>query len=179
MTLYDQYLTQAMEAGATGYLLKDIKREELVQAIRRVSGGQIVTSESIKSKDYFDIDEREETKDEDDFGTMLEELQLVVPPHVEARQVMRLASRVEEALESRVLQMVGAWQEGTVMTIILPKAKTLAGILCIFSNMPGIETAAENPLTDMVDPQLLKKAEAIPRLNNRTRKTIFLTLEKS
>ena len=29
LTLYDEYLDQAMEAGAKGYLLKDIKREEL------------------------------------------------------------------------------------------------------------------------------------------------------
>ncbi len=34
LTLYDEYLTQAITAGATGYLLKDIKREELVKAIR-------------------------------------------------------------------------------------------------------------------------------------------------
>ena len=29
LTLYDEYLTQAIEAGAVGYLLKDIKREEV------------------------------------------------------------------------------------------------------------------------------------------------------
>ncbi len=40
LTLYDEYLTQAIEAGATGYLLKDIKREELVRAIRAVHQGR-------------------------------------------------------------------------------------------------------------------------------------------
>jgi len=40
LTLYDEYLTQAIEAGAAGYLLKYIKREELVRAIRAVHQGR-------------------------------------------------------------------------------------------------------------------------------------------
>ncbi len=40
LTLYDEYLTQAIEAGAVGYVLKDIKREELVKAIRAVHEGR-------------------------------------------------------------------------------------------------------------------------------------------
>ena len=40
LTLYEEYLTQAIEAGAEGYLLKDIKREELVSAIRAVQQGR-------------------------------------------------------------------------------------------------------------------------------------------
>jgi len=40
LTLYDEYLTQAIEAGAVGYVLKDIKREELIKAIRAVHEGR-------------------------------------------------------------------------------------------------------------------------------------------
>ncbi|MFC2072914.1 response regulator [Chloroflexota bacterium] len=40
LTLYDEYLPQAIEAGAVGYLLKDIKREELIRAIRAVQQGR-------------------------------------------------------------------------------------------------------------------------------------------
>jgi DNA-binding NarL/FixJ family response regulator len=40
LTLYDEYLAQAIEAGAVGYLLKDIKREELIRAIRTVHEGR-------------------------------------------------------------------------------------------------------------------------------------------
>ena len=40
LTLYDEYLTQAIDAGATGYLLKDIKHEELIRAIRAVREGR-------------------------------------------------------------------------------------------------------------------------------------------
>ncbi|MBA7582247.1 Transcriptional regulatory protein DegU [subsurface metagenome] len=40
LTLYDEYLAEAIEAGAAGYLLKDIKREELIKAIRAVHQGR-------------------------------------------------------------------------------------------------------------------------------------------
>lgn len=40
LTLYDEYLHQSIEAGAVGYLLKDIKRDELLKAIRAVKEGK-------------------------------------------------------------------------------------------------------------------------------------------
>lgn len=40
LTLYDEYLPQAIEAGAVGYILKDIKREELIKAIRTAHQGR-------------------------------------------------------------------------------------------------------------------------------------------
>ena len=40
LTLYEEYLTQAIEAGAKGYLLKDIHRDELLRAIRAVHDGR-------------------------------------------------------------------------------------------------------------------------------------------
>ena len=41
LTLYEDYLTQAIEAGAFGFLLKGIKREELAMAIRAVNLWQV------------------------------------------------------------------------------------------------------------------------------------------
>jgi two-component system response regulator DegU len=46
-TLHGDYLPQAIKAGASGYLLKDIRRAELSQAIRKVCQGQVVISEGI------------------------------------------------------------------------------------------------------------------------------------
>ncbi len=40
LTLYEEYVAEAIEAGASGYLLKDVKREELIQAIRAVRQGR-------------------------------------------------------------------------------------------------------------------------------------------
>jgi len=48
LTVYqDQYLAQAVEAGAIGYLLKDTSREELIQAIGIAHRGQSPLSPSI------------------------------------------------------------------------------------------------------------------------------------
>ncbi len=47
LTLYDEYLTQAIEAGAVGYLLKDIERDELIRAIRAIHDGRSTLSLSL------------------------------------------------------------------------------------------------------------------------------------
>lgn len=179
LTLYDQYLTQAMEAGARGYLLKDVKREELTGAIRQVHSGKIVTSESIRPKTKFDYEDRHAKRAEAGSNTMVEEIHLVLSPPVEASQLMRLSGRIEEALQCRVLQMIGAWQEGTVMTIALKRVTSLAEILSTFREIPEVEAVTEELPRDNISRKLIKKAEAIPRLTNKISKTIFLTLEKN
>jgi DNA-binding NarL/FixJ family response regulator len=52
LTTYDQdsYVLPAIEAGATGYLLKDAPRDELLKAVRSVSGGQTVLSPSVAGR---------------------------------------------------------------------------------------------------------------------------------
>jgi DNA-binding NarL/FixJ family response regulator len=179
LTLYDEYLNQAMEAGASGYLLKDIKREELAEAIRCVHRGDVAISESIKDKAQFTHEKRQKKTADNKSGEMIEEVQLVLSPPVEANQLMRFAGHTEEKLESRVLQMIGAWEEGTVMTIALNKATMLSTVLNMFKDIPEIETIKEQPLENGVNPKLLKKAMAMPKIQNRTRATLFVTLEKN
>ncbi len=50
LTLYEEHLAQAIEAGADGYLLKDSKREELVGAVRAVNQGQSPMSPGLGPK---------------------------------------------------------------------------------------------------------------------------------
>ena len=40
LTLYDEFLASALEAGAVGYLRKDVRKEELIQAVRSVLEGR-------------------------------------------------------------------------------------------------------------------------------------------
>jgi len=50
LTVYDdKYLGQCAEAGAVGYLLKDITREDLVKAIELANGGQSPFAPSVAS----------------------------------------------------------------------------------------------------------------------------------
>lgn len=55
LTLYDEYLTQAIEAGAVGYLLKDIEREELIRAIRAIRGGRSTLNLSLNKDQLPDL----------------------------------------------------------------------------------------------------------------------------
>ncbi len=171
LTLYDEYLSEAMEAGAGGYLLKDIKRAELAQAIRQVHLGEVVISESITSRPQIEYEGKS--------GTMPEEVQLVIPQPVDAAQLVRFVNRVEEMLQSHTLQMVGSWKGGTVITILLPKPTPLADILNKLEEMSEVEIAGEKPLTGEGAPSPLKKAKAILRQKNRLGKIIFVTLKNS
>ena len=181
LTLYDEYLAEAMEAGAVGYLLKDAKRLELTQAIRQVHQGEVVISESITAKPRIEYEERFGKKAggliQEHDAPMPEEVQMVIPPPVDASQLVRFVSRVEEMLQSRMLQMVGSWKGDTAITIALPKPTPLANILNKLGEMPEVGTIGEEPLTGEADSSLFKKVAAMPRLTTRLRKTIFVTLK--
>jgi len=186
LTLYDEYLDDAMGAGAVGYLLKDIRRAELTQAIRRIHRGQVVISESIKANRGYDYEEgtceREEgdsLAEYDGLGPLLEEVQMVIPPPVDASQLMRFVSRVEEMLQSHMLRMVGSWQGGTAITIPLPKPAPLSELMSQLEALSEVGTIGESPLTGETGRRFFKKANAVPRLNDRLRKTLFVTLNNS
>ena len=49
LTLYEGYLASAVDAGASGYLLKDLRREVLVDAIRAVKAGRSPLHISLES----------------------------------------------------------------------------------------------------------------------------------
>ena len=51
LTLYEDYVAEAIKAGAAGYLLKDCKREELIQAIRVAQQGR--TPLSPLNREFF------------------------------------------------------------------------------------------------------------------------------
>ncbi len=182
LTLYDEYLAEAIEAGVVGYLLKDAKRAEITQAIRQVHHGEVVISESITAQPRIEYEERFGKKAKGSLlqehnGPMPDEVQMVIPPPVDANQLIRFVSRVEEMFQSRLLQMVGSWKGDTAITIALPKPTPLANILNKLGEMSEVGTIGEKPLTGEADPSLFKKVAAIPRPKTRVRKTIFVTLK--
>lgn len=183
LTLYDEYLPQAMGAGARGYLLKDISRDELIQAIRQVHRGEVVISKDIATKlpaNHVPKDGGHEDNlslQPDNPDTMLEEVQLVIPPLVDASQVIRFTTQVEERLQTRILQIVGSWREGTAVTAILPKAIPLAEIMSKLRAIAGIDTVEEAPPKWENSLGLIKKVMAIPGTKGRPRKTIFVNLK--
>ena len=92
---------------------------------------------------------------------------------------MRFTNQVEDILQSRVLQVVGSWQEGTVITLLLTQATPLTDIWNKLEDISEIEAIGEAPLNGKTSPRLLTKAASVPRLKNRSRKTIFVTFENA
>lgn len=55
LTLYNEYLPHALESGADGYVLKDVRREELIKAIRDVRDGRSPLHVSIEEQQLKDF----------------------------------------------------------------------------------------------------------------------------
>ncbi|MGW7531150.1 response regulator [Amycolatopsis sp. NPDC054798] len=47
---FDDYVYQALRAGASGFLLKDVRRDDLVNAVRVVAGGDALLAPSVTRK---------------------------------------------------------------------------------------------------------------------------------
>lgn len=78
LTVYgDQYLTQVIEAGAEGYLLKDVGRDELVQAIHAVYGGQSVLHSAVSRELFTEFATLAKGKDGNRFSLSPREKQML------------------------------------------------------------------------------------------------------
>lgn len=64
------------------------------------------------------------------------------------------------------------------MTIALNRAVPFEEILETFKNIPEIAGVGEDPPMFVISPKLLEKVDAVPKLGNRHRKTIFVTLNR-
>lgn len=64
----DEYVLEALKAGAEGYLLKDVNPSFLVDAIRSISGGGVLMSPGVAKKVVSRVDQQEARTepDEDD-----------------------------------------------------------------------------------------------------------------
>lgn len=183
LTLYDEYLHRAMQVGVRGYLLKDISREELAQAIRRVYGGEIVIGDNISlaAQVKESLQPVAQTIDApayrpDSPGSILEKIQLVMPP-VDPDQLIRFTKQVDKILYPRIVQVVGSWREGTTFTAVLPRATPLSEVLTKLRECPEVESISEEPPQWQVSGGLSQKAPALSGQRAKPRKTIFVQLK--
>ena len=63
---YEEYVFDAIKAGAMGYLLKDVPAPELIDTIRRVAAGESFIQPRVASKLLLEFGRRSRTPQEDD-----------------------------------------------------------------------------------------------------------------
>ena len=65
------------------------------------------------------------------------------------------------------------------MTLALNQPMKIEDLLETLGNIPEIVNLGEKLPASTVNTKLLEKAAAVPKLNNRIRKTIYITLERN
>lgn len=153
LTLYDEYVTEGIEAGADGYLLKDAKFAELTQAIRQVYENK----QSLQEGDG-----------------LIEEVNLVIPPPADTSHVAKFIAQVEKTLGASLRQTIGS-QEGLAITILL-KPTSLGVLLHKLKSIPNVEKVEEaDQLTARVG--FLTKFGTQSRSRRGSRRRILVTLK--
>jgi len=176
LTLCEDCLAEALEAGAVGYLLKDIKCQELAQAVRRVYSGELVIDERFtlqgvgRESEYL-------PQGCDSSGTLVKEAELIILPPSDAARLLRFSYQVEETLDAAIVQQVGSWDKGTTITIRLRKVTPLVDILDRLGKMPDVEDVREQPPAKHNSFGFYSKS--IAKLRIRPRKKFLVALEQT
>jgi len=118
------HMTEAMEAGASGYLLKDVKCDELAQAIRQVYQKAHPTHA----------------------GGLVGVVEMIISPSVSPAQSVRFTAQVEKALEATVVAAVGSPVGGSAITITLTPSP-LESIVSRLESLADVEAVEEEKLT--------------------------------
>ncbi|GAI59273.1 unnamed protein product [marine sediment metagenome] len=126
------YRAEALEAGAASYLLKDVTRVELAQAIRQVySNRPLVVKEAVE---------------------------LVIPPPDNA-QLLRFMCQLREILHDNSASILWAVFPRDCDTVITTQLQptTFSSLLINLANMPEVEKAEEEPLAEGAFSRLPKR----------------------
>ena len=178
LTPYENCLAEALEAGATGYLLEDIKCQELAQAIRKVYHGELVIDERLASTPQAAEGESEYLSPEGNGSDILvREAELTIPPPFDAARLLRFVYQVEDVLKATIEQEVGSWDKGTAITVVLRSATPLVDILARLGKMPDVEGVTEKPVAKYNPFSFSKKITTRPE--TVPKKELLVTLKQA
>ena len=110
-------------------------------------------------------------------GTLVKEAELVIPPPIDAARLLRFTYQIEETLEATIVQQVGSWDKGTIITIQLRKASPLANILDRLREMPDVADIKEQSATKRSPFDFPQKS--IAKLRIRPKKKVLVTLKQT
>jgi len=174
LTLCEDCLAEALDAGAVGYLLKDIKGQELAQAIRRVYQGELVVDERFALQI---VEGGSEFLIPGSNSTLVKEAELIIPPPADATRLLRFTYQVEDTLTATIIQQVGTWDRGSAIIIWLRNVAPLADILERLEGMPDVEDVTEKLEAKHSSSNFPKKS--IVKLRIRPRKKLLVTLKQA
>ena len=153
LTMFEEYMTEAFEAGAAGYLRKDIPAGELAESIRRIVEGGLVVSSGMKSEQTDAPAPTAPEEDEAELATAALQvgalatratLQLIAPGG--AVQAMRFISALTEQLEASVGQSGGGWDDGTLVQIALNQPTSVPALFAQLQRLPQVEHVESRPV---------------------------------
>jgi RNA polymerase sigma factor (sigma-70 family) len=130
LTMYesDEYVTQMLEAGAAGYVLKKVAGSELVYAIRSVYGGEAFLYPSITKRLVEDYLRRVESGQERaTFDGLTERerevLQLVAEGHTnkEIAERLNLSVRTVQNHRAHIMEKLGMHDRGELIKYAIQK----------------------------------------------------------
>lgn len=150
------HLVRAMEAGAVGYLLKDIDHQDLARAIRQVYGDEHLPKKHDR---------------------LVEGVELLVRSPVDSARLLGFAGRLEDALRGTIMQTIGSWETGAAITVSV-KPTPVQDVLEKLQSMPDIESA-EDELPAKGTWGFLKKLRALQWLGDQRSASIMVTLKQA
>ena len=129
LTMFEEYMTAAFEAGAAGFLQKDLEGDELADSIRRVVAGELVISRSLQDGSASGQEPASVPGNQaapfGEFpladGRLVCRVKLRILPPGGGLQAARFATTLVEELDATLLQSFGSWDDYTVVRIELPK----------------------------------------------------------
>jgi len=145
LSMYEDYLNEALKAGARGYLLKDMKCEEITDAIRQVYYGEIVISNNINfQQKIYHLQHVQATNISE---CTEKEVEIIIPlsPKVATAKSFRLMHELEKIVaenHGRIIRVVGSCNKGTVVTVILEPAK-LDNLINKLANLANVNLLEE------------------------------------
>lgn len=189
LTLYDQYVGEAMKAGAKGYLLKDITLEDLVDSIKRVYVGEEVYDKNIRPIVKIDYEEKleEEKKDLprvgaketpiDTSNTLFDQVKIFILPPADIGVSLKLTSVLEEALSGDFKQVEGTLIDGISVIFNLNTSLTISEINRRISSVPNVKVLNYDALAGITDLQNLIKKNQEFDIKHPSVRTVFIQLQ--